>query len=569
VQDRNGRRRRVLGQFRGRAAWLRLLMSMAERRARWRERLGLRHALVLIVALAAAGLAVSAYETGALSALEGQAVDARFAVRGPEPADRNIAIVAVDEKTLMAINARPPIPRIYYARALDKLHSARPALLAIDVQFIGRTDPSDDVALQAALARDGPVVLATHEAADGPLPVPAGMRHPAGVVLASASVDPDQDGVLRRMIYAPVALPTLAVRTAELLSRHAISPGRFPANHAWVDFRGPPGTFHAYSLIDVVDGRVAPRAFSGKAVVIGVTDPAGKDVFITAASAVPMSGVEFHANALATILNGFPLQPLSGSAEVVLLCLLAALPAVLTLRLGAAWMLVAVIAILAALLIAVQLAFDAGTIVSVPDAILALVLATVGCVAADAFIDRRQLRNLRRTFDLDPSPVGDFFISYRRGQSELASNTLRDGLARKWGDKRVFMDTEAIDYGDEWPARLQEAVAACRAMLVVIGPQWLDARAPDGSRRLDDQRDWVRREITAAFARGDVVVVPVLHDGARAPSEADLPDPIKALGRCQAVVLTGRELGRWIADLDESIQRGRVRRARRLGTAAT
>ena len=542
---------------------------MAERRARWRERLGLRHALVLIVALAAAGLAVSAYETGALSALEGQAVDARFAVRGPEPADRNIAIVAVDEKTLMAINARPPIPRIYYARALDKLHSARPALLAIDVQFIGRTDPSDDVALQAALARDGPVVLATHEAADGPLPVPAGMRHPAGVVLASASVDPDQDGVLRRMIYAPVALPTLAVRTAELLSRHAISPGRFPANHAWVDFRGPPGTFHAYSLIDVVDGRVAPRAFSGKAVVIGVTDPAGKDVFITAASAVPMSGVEFDANALATILNGFPLQPLSGSAEVVLLCLLAALPAVLTLRLGAAWMLVAVIAILAALLIAVQLAFDAGTIVSVPDAILALVLATVGCVAADAFIDRRQLRNLRRTFDLDPSPVGDFFISYRRGQSELASNTLRDGLARKWGDKRVFMDTEAIDYGDEWPARLQEAVAACRAMLVVIGPQWLDARAPDGSRRLDDQRDWVRREITAAFARGDVVVVPVLHDGARAPSEADLPDPIKALGRCQAVVLTGRELGRWIADLDESIQRGRVRRARRLGTAAT
>jgi len=544
-------------------------MLMSERWARWRERLGLRHGLVLVAAVAAAGLAVTSYKIGALSALEGQAVDARFAIRGPEPPPRNIAIVAVDEKTLKAINVRPPIPRIYYARALDKLRSARPALLAIDVQFIGRTDLSDDVALRAALARDGPVVLATHEAAGGPLAVPAGVRRPAGVVLASASVEPDHDGVLRRMIYAPVALPTLAVRAAELLSRHAISPRRFSANHAWVDFRGPPGTFHAYSLIDVVNGSVAPRAFSGKAVLIGVTDPAGKDVFITAASSVPMSGVEFHANALATILNGFPLQPLSGGAEVALLCLLAAVPAVLTLRLGAAWMLVAIIAILAALLIAAQLAFNAGTIVSVTDAILALVLATVGCVAADAFMDRRQLRNLRRTFDLDPSPVGDFFISYRRGQSELASNTLRDGLARRWGDKRVFIDTEAIDYGDEWPARLQEAVAACRAMLVVIGPQWLGARAPDGSRRLDDQRDWVRREITAAFVRGDVVVVPVLHDGARPPSEADLPDPIKPLGRCQAVVLTGRELGRWIADLDESIQRGRVRRARRLGTAAT
>jgi CHASE2 domain-containing sensor protein len=544
-------------------------MLMSERWARWRERLGLRQGLVLVAALAAAGLAVTSYEIGTLSTLEGQSVDARFAIRGPEPPQRDIAIVAVDEKTLKAINVRPPIPRIYYARALDKLRSAHPALIAIDVQFIGRTDLRDDMALRAALARDGPVVLATHEAADGPLAVPAGVRHPAGVVLASASVEPDNDGVLRRMIYAPVALPTLAVRAAELLSRHTISPRRFPANHAWVDFRGPPGTFHAYSLIDVVNGRVAPRAFSGKAVLIGVTDPAGKDVFITAASSVPMSGVEFHANALATILNGFPLQPLTGGAEVALLCLLAAVPAVLTLRLGAARMLVAVIAIMAALLIAVQLSFDAGTIVSVPDAILALVLATVGCVAADAFMDRRQLRNLRRTFDLDPSPVGDFFISYRRGQSELASNTLRDGLARKWGDKRVFMDTDAIDYGDEWPDRLLEAVSACRAMLVVIGPQWLDARAPDGSRRLDDQRDWVRREITAAFERGDVVVVPVLHDGARPPREADLPDPIKPLGRCQVVVLTGRELGRWIADLDESIQRGRVRRGRRLRTAAT
>lgn len=212
-------------------------MLMSERWARWRERLGLRQGLVLAAAVAAAGLAVTSYETGTLSTLEGQSVNARFAIRGPEPPPRNIAIVAVDEKTLKAINVRPPIPRIYYARALDKLRSAHPALLAIDVQFIGRTDPRDDMALRAALARDGPVVLATHEAAGGPLAVPAGVRHPAGVVLASASVEPDNDGILRRMIYAPVALPTLAVRAAELLSlaRHQPTPvsrqpclGRFP-----------------------------------------------------------------------------------------------------------------------------------------------------------------------------------------------------------------------------------------------------------------------------------------------------------------------------------------------------
>ena len=69
-------------------------MVMSERWARWRQRLGLRHGLLLVAAVAAAGLAVTSYEIGALSALEGQTVDARFAIRGPEPAERNIVIVA-------------------------------------------------------------------------------------------------------------------------------------------------------------------------------------------------------------------------------------------------------------------------------------------------------------------------------------------------------------------------------------------------------------------------------------------------------------------------------------------
>jgi hypothetical protein len=117
-------------------------------------------------------------------------------------------------------------------------------------------------------------------------------------------------------------------------------------------------------------------------------------------------------------------------------------------------------------------------------------------------VQRRQLRELQTVLDLLPSP-SDFFVSYRRGQSEPAANTLREGLARRFGEEHVFMDTDAIDPGEEWPRRIVDAIESCRAMLVVIGPQWLEARGQDASRRPDDPGDWVRRGSRRASAPRD------------------------------------------------------------------
>ena len=475
-----------------------------------------------------------------------------------------MVIVAVDSKSVAAIGVRPPIPRSYYASLLDRLRAAGPRVIALDAQLNGKTDQLDDRALRAAIARDGPILLATHEASaqngsnSETVPV-LGVRSLPGAILASAAVDNDPDNVLRRMIYTPVRLKTLAVRAAELFTGRRVSQQEFPGNHAWVDFRGPPGTFRQYSLIDVLRGRVPSHEFYNKAVLVGVTEPAEKDIFVTAASSRPMSGVEFHANALTTILDGFPLKSASDGIQILLLFVLAAIPALLSLRLSALYVIVAAIGVLLMYLVAVQLAFNSGRIISVPDPILALGLGTIGSVGADSFVQRRQLRNLQEMFDLLPSPVSDFFISYRQGQSELAANTLREGLTRRFGEDSVFMDTDAIDAGQEWPRRIEDAIIACRAMLVVIGPRWFDAKAPDGSRRLDNAADWVRREIESGLARDEIAVVPVLHDGASVSDRDQLPDSIKALARCQAVQLTGRELESWIDALAESIQKGRLR----------
>ena len=46
----------------------------------------------------------------------------------------------------------------------------------------------------------------------------------------------------------------LAVRAAEMFRNQPVNEADFPDNHAWIDFRGPPGTFPQYSFSDVMAG---------------------------------------------------------------------------------------------------------------------------------------------------------------------------------------------------------------------------------------------------------------------------------------------------------------------------
>ena len=110
------------------------------------------------------------------------------------------------------------------------------------------------------------------------------------------------------------------------------------------------------------------------------------------------------------------------------------------------------------------------------------------------------------------------FLSYRRADAPYAAGRLADRLGERFG---LFMDID-IAPGLHFGHALTEAVSSCDAMLVLIGRSWLDAMDDDGRRRLEDPRDWVVQEIEAALAR-DVIVIPVLVDGARMPTPAELP----------------------------------------------
>jgi hypothetical protein len=223
-------------------------------------------------------------------------------------------------------------------------------------------------------------------------------------------------------------------------------------------------------------------------------------------------------------------------------------------------MLLASLGVLALLLVGTQLAFDSGWIVPVLAPTLALALSAVGSTAADAFFERRRRSALQAALGrlMPPPSPRAFFISYRRDESAWPARMLRDELVQRFGSTSVFMDTASLRAGQEWPRRIQEALRGCSVMLVLISESWLARDDAGGARRIDDPRDWVRREIETVLRRPDAIVVPVLLDGATMPGSDDLPESLRAFPSHQAVRLSVNSLSADIDGLIESIEQGRI-----------
>lgn len=94
----------------------------------------------------------------------------------------------------------------------------------------------------------------------------------------------------------------------------------------------------------------------------------------------------------------------------------------------------------------------------------------------------------------------------------------------------MFMDLDSIPSGVRFAERIAEAVESCDVVLVLIGPEWLNARDADRRRRLDDPRDWVLTEVAEGL-RSAKPVVPVLVSGASMPEADDLPDAVRELAQ--------------------------------------
>jgi formylglycine-generating enzyme required for sulfatase activity len=143
------------------------------------------------------------------------------------------------------------------------------------------------------------------------------------------------------------------------------------------------------------------------------------------------------------------------------------------------------------------------------------------------------------------------FISYRREVTAGEARALFNELLEKLGKNSVFMDVDSIALGRDFRGALQKTLESCDLMLVLIGRDWADVKDEEGRLRLQNPGDFVRLEIEAALKR-DIVVTPILVQGAHMPAPEQLPAEIRDL-----VYRNGFELShnRWESDFAEMIRR--------------
>jgi hypothetical protein len=148
-----------------------------------------------------------------------------------------------------------------------------------------------------------------------------------------------------------------------------------------------------------------------------------------------------------------------------------------------------------------------------------------------------------------PGKSPKIFLSYRRGDAGGDAGRLRDTLRQRLGSEASFYDLDGIAPGENWAAKLTEALDASDILLAIIGPGWETAKSAGGT-SLSDRNDWVRRELIAGLKSDRLRVVPILVNRDM-PEARSLPAALRPLATRNAYAIR-RE--RWSVDVDELLR---------------
>lgn len=123
-----------------------------------------------------------------------------------------------------------------------------------------------------------------------------------------------------------------------------------------------------------------------------------------------------------------------------------------------------------------------------------------------------------------------FFISYRRDDEPAITAKIYEAFADYYDEENVFFDKESLPAGVKWKERIEERVAECSVMLVVIGSKWLNLLE---SKRHKPEIDMVRYEIERALHHSKVIA-PIYVNGCSHIHKAKLPPELAKLTAFQS-----------------------------------
>jgi adenylate cyclase len=317
--------------------------------------------------------------------LEHRLLDARFKIRGTRSVSSSpLQIVAIDDPTFRVLKEKWPFQGSLYARLVRNLNRAGARLIVFDVEFSepNQKHPEQDTLLAEAIQQAGNVILPgkvgyqyernlekPYTTIIPPLPILKAACKSFGIV--NELTDPD-DFTRRCLLYLPVSgklLPSLGLEvlramqgipdTAQIEIRHRTcrlgnqSIPLYDRYSTLINYYGPAGSFPAISFASVLDDSTLDlglgvdsdymenfypgqfhnagtlrNPFAGKVVLIGAMseelhDTKNTPFYSNHGNSLKMAGVEVHAQALQTILEGSYIHRQSAITSLLLCSVLA------------------------------------------------------------------------------------------------------------------------------------------------------------------------------------------------------------------------------------------------------
>ena len=307
--------------------------------------------------------------------LELKSYDLRFRLRGEIPTSTDIILVTIDDQTYASLNQRFPYPRSLHARLVNNLVKAKARLIVFDFEF-DTTQPYDEL-FANAIENAGNVLLSAKLVSEkkGDFQInrlirPTPILSSKCVGIGLVGVKKDSDGFLRqyllwqKMETRSQLIPSLALQTVNSFlestgqgnlifttletSINGKPVPKIGENSFLINYRGAANSFNTIPYESVIDDRefnlpyndtnifekLSQRnVFENKIVLIGISTPELADRYLTPffsyAKKQSMSGVEVHANAINTLLNGETIRKQGGFFRLSILILLMVISAFL------------------------------------------------------------------------------------------------------------------------------------------------------------------------------------------------------------------------------------------------
>ena len=277
------------------------------------------------------------FDSHILEGIEARTYDLRYRlVRGPLPPNPEIAIIAIDDKSVGELG-RYPWDRSAYAPLIDRITEAGAKALLMDAFFPEPTSPKEDQAFADAMKRSGKVVLATafnlgedDETVSQTISIPLLTDAAAGT--AHINFLPDADGVNRwtKLIveHEGGSYPSLGLMGAMIaLGSKDMEVGDYYVqtgdrtiytdydHKMLINYTGPPGTFETFSFVDVAKGRIPDEKLRGRIFYMGATSLGIYDMRVSPFfNDTP--GVEINATVADSIISGRTME--RGGIEAII-----------------------------------------------------------------------------------------------------------------------------------------------------------------------------------------------------------------------------------------------------------